>query len=323
MDQNALKNLGQGMNALVTGGNGFIGSHLVDALVEIGWNVTIIDILQRRYDSIPKGVRFIPGSVANDYQLREAILGTDVVFHLAWTSIHEVSNRDPIADIQENLIPSIRLLETCRREKVKRVVYLSSGGTIYGIVDQEPIPVEKPRKPITSYGITKMAVEEYLRMYSHLYDLDYVALRPSVPYGPRQNPLGHQGAPTVFLYRIAYGLPLTIWGDGTNTRDFFYIDDLIHAIIAAATHPLGGHRIFNVGGQEAISLNRLIIEIENLVGKKAKVTYNPSRAFDAPHIRLDTHLTQELLEWEACYNLVDGLSKTWQWMIKNIPGPDA
>jgi UDP-glucose 4-epimerase len=310
------------MKALVTGGNGFIGSHLVDALLASGWEVTVLDKLQRRYDPIPKGVRFIQGIVTDDYSLREAILGAEVVFHLAWTTIHEISNRDPVADIQENLIPTIRLLDACRFEYIKRVVFLSSGGTIYGAVDKQHVTENQPRKPVTSYGITKMAVEEYLRMYSHLYDLDYVILRPSVPYGPRQNPQGKQGAPTIFLNRIYYGLPLTIWGDGSTIRDYFYIEDLIQAMITAATHSLAGHRVFNVSGQEGVSLNDLIQKIETLVGKKAFVSYHQPRAFDAPVIQLDTRLIKDVLGWKLHYCLEEGLELTLHW-IRSLPKPDG
>lgn len=311
------------MNALVTGGNGFIGTNLVDTLLSSGWNVTVLDIFERRYDTAPKGVHFIQGSVSDEYHLREALLGVDVVFHLAWSSIHEVSIRDPIADVHNNLIPAIRLLNVCCIEKVKRVVFLSSGGTIYGIVDKLPVPVTHPRRPISSYGITKLAVEEYLRMYYHLHDLEYVILRPSVPFGPRQNPFGRQGAPSVFLYRIAYGMPLTIWGDGSSTRDYVYINDLTRVMLSAAVKPLDAQRIFNVGGIELISLNDLIQVIETVVQKKAQINYVSSRPFDAPHIQLDLKQTYEILGWQPKYSLVEGLEETWGWMKDSITKPES
>ncbi len=311
------------MKAVVTGGNGFIGSHLVDFLLASGWNVTVFDLSPRRFEPIPEEVNFIQGDLSQEYLLRESIVGADIVFHLAWAGIHELSNRDPVADIEVNLASSVRLLDICCQEKVGRVVFLSSGGTVYGITEKLPIAVDHPLRPITSYGVTKLAVEKYLTMYLHLHGLEYAVLRPSVPFGPRQHPLAHQGAPTVFLYRVTYDLPITIWGDGEVTRDFFYVEDLIRAMFAAATYPLDARRTFNIGGKEGISLNRLLREIEVIVGKKANVSYTEARSFDVPHIKLDTHITEQYLQWTPQYSLSEGLSKTWQWIKKTIPKPDT
>jgi len=309
------------MKALVTGGNGFIGSHLVDYLLASGWDVTVLDLTHRRYDPIPDGVNFVQGNFSQEYLLRECVAGRDVVFHLAWTGIHELSNHDPVADIKTNLVCSVKLLEICLQEKVGRVVFLSSGGTVYGGIEKLPIPIDHPLEPISSYGITKLAVEKYLKMYLRLHDLEYAILRPSVPFGPRQNPIAHQGAPAVFLYRVAYDLPITIWGDGEITRDFFYIEDLVLALVAAAIRPLDTQRIFNIGGKKAVSLNQLLREVEVIVGKVARVNYADARIFDATHIKLDTHITEQYLQWNSQYSLSEGLIKTWEWMKKIIPDP--
>lgn len=309
------------MKALITGGNGFIGSHLVDSLVDSDWDVTVLDSLCRKFDVMPGGVNFVQGDYFQENLLRECISGKDVVFHLAWSGIHEISNCNPLADIELNLIPSVRLIDLCCQQKVGRIVFMSSGGTIYGTSEKQPIPVDHPLEPVTSYGVTKLAVEKYLKMYSHLNGLQYAILRPSVPYGPRQDPLAHQGAPAVFLYRVANGLPITIWGDGKVTRDFFYIEDLIQAAVAAAIYPLDKQRIFNVGGREAVSLNELLQRIEGIVGRKAIVNYSDARNFDALHIKLDTHVTEQCLKWTPQYPLSEGLSETWTWIERNVPGP--
>lgn len=310
------------MKALVTGGNGFIGSHLVDALLALNADVVVLDLRDRRFGSVPEGVDFVQGDLCQEYLLRESVVDVDVVFHLAWGSIHETSNRDPVADIEANLVPSVRLLEICCQEKVGRVVFLSSGGTVYGPTRKLPIAVDHPLRPITSYGVTKLAVEKYLEMYSRLRGLEYVVLRPSVPFGPRQNPLSHQGAPTVFLYRVTYDLPITIWGDGEVTRDFFYIEDLVQAMLIAGTHPLGTQRVFNVGGETAVSLNQLLHEIEVIVGKRARVNYAEARSFDIPHVKLDIRLTEEYLDWKPRYTLPEGLMKTWKWLKEAVSKPD-
>jgi UDP-glucose 4-epimerase len=302
------------MKALVTGGNGFIGSHLVDDLVQRGWEVVVLDLSERRYDPIPSRARFIPGSLNDTGRVIDALIGVDVVFHLSWSTIHEISNQDPAADVTTNLVPTIHLLEACRHAEVGRVVFTSSGGTVYGPAIEWPITETHPLNPINGYGVTKLAVEKYLQMFKHLYGLDYVVLRPSVPYGPRQNPLARQGAVAVFLNRVARGLPVTIFGDGSNTRDFFYVSDLVDALIAGAERKLYEHRIFNLGGVEEVSLIQLLKLIENVVGKTARVQYAPARQFDAQRIVLNTGLARQELGWHAKVSLADGLAKTWTWM---------
>ena len=306
------------MRALVVGGNGFIGSHLVDDLVKRGWEVSVLDIHDRRYDSLPEQVRFFRGDLNRSFAIREAVTAVNVVFHLAWSTIHEVSNRDPVSDIKANLIPSVRLMEACQQADVSRVVFVSSGGTVYGRAVQLPISEAHPNKPLSSYGITKLAVEKYFYLFRHLYDLDYVVLRPSVPYGPRQNPLGKQGAVAVFLYRVARGLPITIWGDGTVRRDYFYIDDLTDALHAGATVELNGRRTFNIGGGEEISLNQLAENVQATVGKPAIVEHKPGRAFDVPRVVMDTSLAEEVLHWQIQIPLASGLARTWEWISSTI-----
>jgi UDP-glucose 4-epimerase len=306
------------MRALVTGGNGFIGSHLVDQLVKRDWNVVVLDLNERRYDSLPSQVHFIKGDLNQDYLVREAVTGVDIVFHLTWTTIHEVANQDPAADVTANLIPTIHLLEACRNAEVRRVIFTSSGGTVYGPAQVWPIPESHPLNPINSYGITKLATEKYLCMFRHLYGLDYAIFRPSVPYGPRQNPLARQGAVAVFLYRVARDLPVTIWGDGSVTRDYFYVSDLADALIAGAENELREQRIFNIGGKEEVSLIELLRRVEEVVGKRARVEFAPARGFDAPRIVLDTRLARQELGWKPAVSLADGLVATWKWMSVTI-----
>ena len=304
--------------ALVVGGNGFIGSHLVDGLLRRDWRVVVLDLYERRYDPVPESVQFIRGDLSQSYLVREALVGVDTVFHLAWTTIHEVSNQDPSADVEANLVPSIHLLEACRQNKVNRIIFTSSGGTVYGPTSQLPIAETHLQNPVNGYGITKLAVEKYLHMFRHLYGLDYAVIRPSVPYGPRQNPLGRQGAIAVFLYRISRGLPLTIWGDGSVTRDYFYVGDLVAALIAAAEHPLDGERVFNVGGGMEISLRHLVKRIEAVVGLEAQLSFEEARDFDVQRLCLDTGRAEEILAWSAQVDLDEGLSRTWLWMQQAI-----
>lgn len=302
------------MKALVVGGNGFIGSHLVDKLVEKNWEVVILDLQEPRYNPLPSQVRFIRGDLSQAYLVREGLVGVDVVFHLAWAGIHEIENRDPITGITANLLPSVNLFDACLDAQVGRVVFVSSGGTVYGPARTLPIPETHPQNPINVYGINKLMTEKYLQMYNHLYGLNYAILRPSVPYGPRQNPQGRQGAVAVFLYRVAKQLPITIWGDGGITRDYFYVSDLAEALVACAERELKQERVFNVGGGREISLNMLLKSVEETVGKKGMVEYQSGRKFDAPHIALDISRTEQELGWTPKVSLEHGLALTWNWM---------
>lgn len=309
------------MKALVVGGNGFIGSHLVDILVELDWEVVVLDLSERRYDSMPPQVSFIKGDLNQSYLTREALTSVDIVFHLAWTTIHEISIQDPAADIHANLIPSIHLLEACHRGGIKLIVFVSSGGTVYGPTNELPITETHPNNPISAYGITKLAFEKYLQMFKHLYGLNYVIIRPSVPYGPRQNPLGRQGAVSVFLYRVGHGLPVKIWGSGNITRDYFYVTDLVAALVACTDVDSNEKSIFNIGGGEEISLLQLIENVEITTGKKAIVDYRHERQYDVPRVLLDTESAQQVLNWNPKVQLSMGLEATWNWISKSISKP--
>jgi UDP-glucose 4-epimerase len=306
------------MKALVIGGNGFIGSHFVDELLRLNWDVNVLDIQERRFGTMPANVHFIRGDLNQAYLVREALTGVDVVFHLAWATIHETSNQDPSADVMINLIPAIHLFEACRQLNIRKIVFTSSGGTVYGPAHTLPIPESHPKNPINGYGVTKLAVEKYLQMFHHLHGVDFAILRPSVPYGPLQNPLGRQGAVAVFLYRIANRLPITIWGNGEISRDYFYISDLVDALIASAVCPLAETRIFNIGGAEEISLLQLVAYAEQVVGQTAQVEFLPARKFDATRIVLDTTLARQNLQWTPKVGIEAGLESTWKWMSANF-----
>jgi UDP-glucose 4-epimerase len=314
------------MKALVTGGSGFIGAHLVDELAAAGWKVKVLDLFDRRFGSFPDGVELIRGDVSNDYALREALVDVDVVFHLAWGSIHEVATRDPLHDIEMNVMPSVRLIDHCRTTGVGRVVFLSSGGTVYGPAKYLPLDEAHPTDPISAYGVTKLVVEKYLQMYHHLYGLDYVVLRPSVPYGPGQDPRRRQGAVNVFLYRHTRGEPIQIWGDGSVVRDYFFIDDLVSAALLAATvQELDGGRIFNIGGGRGYSLNELVQVVEQVTGRLARVEHQPGRRFDVPSVILDTSHAAARLKWAPKVELLDGVARTWEWIVglKALDNPEA
>lgn len=308
-------------NILITGGNGFIASHLADALIDSGQRITVLDVYPRPYDKLPKGINFVQGNLQDVNIFRRAMEDRriDLVYHAAWSNIHETALKDPVGDVKTNLVASINLLNACRDVGVKRVVFISSGGTIYGLPRKLPIPEDHPENPINAYGITKLMVEKYLQMYYHLYGLEYTILRPSVPYGPRQNPFHNQGVVTVFIYKALMGEPITVYGDGEVVRDYFYIDDLTRALLASRDVTFNpGQAAFNLGGMKPYTLNELIEKIESVLGRKLLRKYEPARKFDVPRLLLDTSLARAQLDWIPTTSLEDGIKKTADWLQKWI-----
>jgi UDP-glucose 4-epimerase len=306
---------------LITGGNGFIGSHLVDHLATTKENrVTVLDLYPRPYNCLPGEVKFIQGNLGNTNLIRRMLvdLGIDIVYHLAWTTIHETALKNPPADIEQNLIPSVNLLEACLDVGIKKFIFLSSGGTVYGVPDNLPIREDHPTRPINAYGVTKLAVEKYIQMYAYLYGMSYVIFRPSVPFGPYQNPHRRQGAVSVLIYHALHNIPVTIWGDGEVQRDYFFVDDLVKALVSAMDLPTAVNPTINLGGTQMISLNQLMTIVEQILKVKIQVQYEALRKFDIPRLQLDTHMAKELLRWQPEILLSDGIARTLEWMKANV-----
>ena len=297
---------------LVTGGHGFIGSHLVDGLAAAGHrDVTVLS--RRRRPGSPK---FILSDLTNPGQVRRALASRrfDVVYHAAWSTIHETSLQDIALDVEANLMTTVNLLEACRETGVRRVVFLSSGGTVYGLPRRSPVREDHPTDPISAYGITKLAAEKYLELYRHLYGLEYVIFRPSVPYGPGQNPMKRQGAVSVFTYRALKGEPLTIWGDGSAVRDFFYVEDMIPPLVRALDAPLKGPRIFNLAGRRGYTLLELVKVLGSTLDVKPRIDFKPARAFDVPSVRLDISAATKAFRWTQSTPLAEGIRRTADWL---------
>ena len=300
------------MRALVTGGNGFMGSHLVEGLHREGWDVVSVHRGVALHHA-PARVRVIREGIGNRGAMAEALRGVDVVFHLAWSGVHVSSNQDLRGHVEANLLPSLSLFETCLEAGVRRIVFVSSGGTVYGRPETLPIPEDHPTRPINAYGATKLAVERYLDLHRHLQGLETVILRPSVAYGERQRPDGLQGAVAVFLGRIARGEPLVIWGDGSSSRDFFHVEDFVHAASLAGTAPVSGE-VFNISGGRGLRLDTLVDLLQEVSGRKAEVRFEPARVFDVPVLELDLKRAQQLLGWQPKIDFEEGLARTWEWL---------
>ncbi|HEY9867923.1 MAG TPA: NAD-dependent epimerase/dehydratase family protein [Candidatus Obscuribacterales bacterium] len=304
------------MKALVIGGNGFIGTNLVDVLRGAGHQVRVFDRYPSRFSEPRHDVEYVVGDCGNHGEVHDVVQGMDWVFHLAYTTLPQTSNEDPIYDIRSNVVDTVQLLQQCRDLSVRKVVFISSGGTVYGVPQQIPIPENHPTNPICSYGITKLTIEKYLQLFQHLWGLEYVVARISNPYGEQQNPVSKQGAIGVFLGTIAQGKPITIWGDGEVVRDYIYVKDAVEALLKAAEYEPGGDgpRVFNIGAGRGYSLNQIVAAIREVVDAPVEVAYTPGRTLDVPSNVLDITVAREKLGWSPRVELPEGLERTWKWL---------
>jgi len=297
------------MNCLILGGNGFIGSHLVDKLLAENHHVRVFDKYKELYRPPVPTVEYHYGDFGNRGLLSRALSGIDTVFHLISTTLPKTSNDDPAFDVSSNVIETIFLLEQCVAHKIKKVIFISSGGTVYGLPETLPIREDSPTNPLCSYGIAKLTNEKYLALFNYLHGLDYAVVRPSNPYGSRQNPAAAQGAVSVFLGKAIRNEMIEIWGDGEIVRDYLFIDDLTDAIYRTAVTPTKS-RVFNIGSGEGISLNYILKAIGNITAAEIKVEYRSKRLFDVPKIFLDISRAKEELGWAPVTPFEAGLKKT-------------
>ena len=304
------------MNVLVLGGAGFISPHIIDALVFRWHGVKIFDLpnlgkynLLQSMDSI----EIYEGDFSNIQELPHSLMGVDVIIHLICTTLPGSSNENPVYDVDTNVIGTLNLLKEALKKGVKKIIFASSGGTVYGIPKQIPIPETHPTDPICSYGISKLTVEKYLALYQHLHGLDYTVLRLGNPYGERQRISGVQGAIAVFLGNVLFNRPLTIWGDGTVSRDYFHISDLVSAVMCVLEKDLSS-KIFNIAGGEAYSLNQIVALIQEVTGRRPDVHFTPVRALDVPVNCLDISRAQKELDWKPIVSLKEGIARSWEWL---------
>lgn len=296
-----------GRLALVTGGGGFIGQSLVRRLAGTGWAVRNLDFVPTRL-AHPE-VTHWAGSFLQADLLREAMVGVDTVFHLAATNFAREANARPLSDCQENVAGTLALADAAVDAGVRRIVFSSSGGTVYGPAQTVPITEDHPTCPITAYGISKLACEHYLRFYDGRGDkreLTTVTLRLANPYGPNQNIGKAQGALTTFCHHAATGQPIVIWGDGTVERDFIHVEDVARALAAAADASARGTEI-NIGSGRGTSLNQILSGIRKVLGRPLDVEYQPGRGFDVPRSILCTRRAARLLDWHPEIDLESGI----------------
>jgi len=305
---------------LVVGGSGFIGSHLCRRLLAENYLPVVFD----RVPSLVEGVECHCGDMSGIADLWPSLLeGVEAVYHLAWTTKPQSANNDPLFDLQSNVAAGIHMLDGIARLKhPPRFIFVSTGGAVYGQTGNQPIPEDFPANPINAYGISKLTLEHYLRLYHRLHGLDYLVFRPGNPYGEGQDPAGAQGSVAVFMGKIFRGEPITIWGDGEVVRDYLYIDDLVSALMAGLTYrPLSEDpRIFNIGSGRGVSLNELVKMLEQIAGRTTQVTYTPARKADVPQIVLDIGRIHIHLGWVPKITMEQGLKRTWDWITSSGEG---
>jgi UDP-glucose 4-epimerase len=240
------------------------------------------------------------------------IEGAAVIHHCAWTTIPVTANADPVRDLSANVVSTLALLEALRhRANRPRLIFVSSGGTVYGRLQYAPVREDHPLAPLTAYGVSKATAELYLGHYRAAYGLDCRVARLSNPFGAGQDPTRGQGAVTTFLHHALTGRPITIWGDGKTVRDYIHIADATRGLIALALTPQSdGPWIFNIGSGHGISLNEIVAELETQLGRTLEVHRGSGRPFDIPISVLDVTLARVALGWSPRLSFSDGVATT-------------
>lgn len=307
--------------ALVTGGAGFIGSHVADQLLVEQYDVTVIDnLVSGNRAQVPERATFheldiTSGDAAS--LVREGAF--DVICHLAAQIDVRKSVADPAFDARVNVVGSVNLLEAVRASgRPTRFIFSSTGGAVYGDLVEPPTAEEAPKDPQSPYGTAKLSVEYYMGYFARVHGLDTVALRYANVYGPRQDPRGEAGVVSIFCNRLLDGEPLTVYGDGKQTRDYVYVGDVARAnvLAAAATIPAAAgvdSRAFNVGTSTETDVLRLAQLLAEAAGVSADVQHAPARPGEQRRSAVRTSKSERVLGWRAQMPLADGLRSTFQW----------
>jgi UDP-glucose 4-epimerase len=298
------------VRAVVTGGAGFIGSHVVDALLA-GWDeVHVLDDFSRgKRENVPEGVHVHEGDIRTDAGRVFDEVRPEVCFHLAAQADVRVSVERPDFDADVNIIGTLHVLEAARKHGT-RIVFSSTGGAIYGECDA-PAREDHPRAPLAPYGVSKLAGEEYIAAYNRLYGAEHVALRYGNVYGPRQDPKGEAGVVAIFMNLLREGGTPKVFGDGTQTRDYVYVGDVVAATVAAGGH---GGGVLNVGTGAETSVVELYERIQRIAGVEREPEFAELRPGELQRSVLDASLAKRELGWEPQHSLDEGLAETWAWI---------
>jgi len=302
------------MRALVTGGAGFIGSHVVEALIARGDEVHVVDDLSTgKRTNVAAGAELHVRDVREPLDDLAGLVRPDTIVHLAAQADVRVSIAEPARDAAINVVGTVNVLEAARSAGA-RIVFASTGGAIYGECSRLARE-DDPREPLSPYGTAKLAGEEYLASYSRLYGATHVALRFGNVYGPRQDPHGEAGVVAIFLGRLRDGEQCRIFGDGTQTRDYVYVGDVVRAVTAAIEGNAGG--VFNVGTGTETSVLELYEACRLVAGSVAAPVHEPARPGELARSVLDPALAERALGFRASTAVADGLSTTWSWLVQD------
>lgn len=304
---------------IIFGGGGFIGSHLTEALVKNKYSVVIFSRKSKsalkNLNNAMKDVKFIEGDFNDIGVVKKVIAANDIVFDLIASSVPFSSTQTPIEEINHHIFSHVRFIEACCKKKVKKIIFASSGGGVYGDKKKLPISENEMLEPISPHAIGKIAIEYYLNYYSKMYDIPYIIYRLSNPYGPRQIPeKGFGIVPTLFSHAFK-NTPPTLFDHGNLVRDFIFIDDLIEAITQSFDCD-NKFNLYNIGSGEGTTIINLWENIKKITKTNIKPLYQPKRPFDINSIILDMERFKSEYGWKSKTKLTDGLSQTWNW-IKN------
>ncbi|GAA4777020.1 NAD-dependent epimerase/dehydratase family protein [Microbacterium gilvum] len=297
---------------LVIGGNGFVGSYVVDELVRAGHEVTVFDRFSGAQRFAERPHRVIAGDFLNVGDLEAAVSGQEIVYHLLSTTTPASAERDPLLDIRTNVTGSIELFRIAAETSVQHLYFVSTGGAIYGeqddvIVDETALP-----QPISPYAIGKLAIENYLAYFERVHGLRSTVLRLSNPYGPRQSPTRKQGVIPIFLRNVSLGMPLTVYGDGGMERDYIYVEDAARLLTTPQLVGGGEHHVYNVGSGHSHTLDEIIDSIRRVTGVEPRIEHRPAPSTFVEHIALSTDRFDR--DFGAVAPLVDldeGVRRTW------------
>ena len=298
---------------LILGGTGFIGINLtLYFLKNFEYEITVFG---RNLNYYPldlqedSRIKIVKGEFSSSCDFDSLVKEKDIIFHLISTTVPTTSNRNIAKEIAENIESTSVLLEACLKYKVKKVIFLSSGGTVYGITSNRKIFEDMQTNPITSYGLQKLSIEKLFYLYSYIGELDYRIVRLSNPYGPYQKVNGLQGVIVNFIYNLLYNKELLVYGDGSIVRDYLYIDDAICAIMNISGDNVK-EKIYNVGSGIGLSINEIIIKIQQILGIEAKVRYVENRKVDVPVNILDISRYEKEFGQVNLTSFRDGILKT-------------
>ena len=300
---------------LVLGANGFLGSHLIDSLITRGYGVRAFDRFTDEQSNFisNQSIEKVSGDFLNRADLSRALDGVDFVFHFISTTTPATAENDPLIDVETNIRMSIELFQECVEKGIKKVVFASTGGAIYGDLDgRNTLAEDDIALPVSPYAIGKLTIEHYLRYFEKKFGLQSVTYRISNPYGERQSMVAKQGVIPIFLHHIYKNEPITILGDGSMVRDYLYVKDvaeLISQSFEEATKPL-----YNLGSGVAVSVNELVESIKALTGKDVQVEYQSKPSTFVQKVVLNTDRFKSEFGLEPTIGLDEGLRKTWDYI---------